>query len=498
MRRAPELLPLLFSLLAGAACAPAAAAPTPAPVTAASAAPKAAANASIAPSPQADAPLRPLAEETRATLDQLVAVDTSHGHETDALEPIAQRFRAAGLAGVELLESAPGRGNLIARYKGNGSKKPLLLIAHVDVVPVEGQPWTVPPFRVTEKDGFLWGRGINDDKAMAAVIVAIALELARTKPALSRDVIFALTAGEETGGIAGAKWLAQNHKDLVDAEIALNELGSVRLSDDLENVVLVTTGVAEKTIQTYHLVAKGKGGHSSLPPVDSDPVLTLARALVKLEQHRFPARILPVTRDQFSGEATLSPKPLSDTLKRVGAAGRIAPDDERVLSKDTFYNALTRTTCVATQLQGAPQDNVLPTTAEANVNCRLLPDETREQLLETLKKIVGDPAVEITPKADYGYGPYSPPEGVVPAAVKRIAARTWPGVPVVGAMGTGATDSRHLRAIGVAAYGVSVSPISKKESTSGHGAHGPDERRPTKWLADGARYLRDLTLELAK
>ena len=147
----------------------------------------------------------PLPDETRATLDALVAVDTSHGHETDLLRPIADRFRAAGLI-VELVESAPGRGNLVARYKGTGSKRLLLLIAHVDVVPIEGQPWTVPPFHVTEKDGLLWGRGVNDDKGMAAVIVAIALEMARTKPALARDVVFALTSGEETGGKAGAEW----------------------------------------------------------------------------------------------------------------------------------------------------------------------------------------------------------------------------------------------------------------------------------------------------
>ncbi|WP_394835416.1 M20/M25/M40 family metallo-hydrolase [Pendulispora rubella] len=487
----------LLSLLGCAACAGSSSSPPPARVTA-STAPAADVAPPPAPPPAKPEPPRPLAEETRAVLEQLVAVDTSHGNETAALKPIAERFRAAGLSGVQLLESAPGRGNLIARYKGNGTKKPLLLIAHVDVVPVEGQPWTVPPFQVTEKDGFLWGRGINDDKAMAAVIVAIALELAHTKPVLSRDVIFALTAGEETGGLAGAKWLAQNHEDLISSEIALNELGSVRLSDDLEKAVLVTAGVAEKTIQTYHFVTKGKGGHSSLPPVDADPIAALSRALIKVSQHRFPARILPVTREQFAGEAPLLGKPLSDVLKRIVSSGRIGPDDERVLSKDAFYSALTRTTCVATQLQGSPQDNVLPTTAEANVNCRLLPDETREQLLETLKKVVGDPAVDITPAADYGYGPYSPADGIVPAAIKRIAGKTWPGVPVVGAMGTGATDSRHLRAIGIAAYGVSVSPISKKESLSGHGAHGPDERRPTKWLADGARYLQDLTMDLAK
>ncbi len=472
----PRAFPSVLAL-ALSACAPAAATAKPA----------------AGPSP-AD---RALADETRATLDSLVSVDTSHGHETDALRPIAERFRAAGLA-VELVESAPGRGNLVARYKGTGAKRPVLLIAHVDVVPVEGQPWTVPPFQVTEKGGFLWGRGVNDDKAMASAIVAIALEMARTKPRLSRDVVFALTAGEETGGEAGAEWLAKNRKDLIDAEIALNEGGGYRLSDDFARVVQVSIGAAEKTFQSYRLVVHGKGGHSSIPPTDADPVLTLSRALVKVGEYRFPARVLPATREELAADAKLESAPLSAAEAHVAAAGQVSESDERVVAADRLVNAHLRTTCVTTQLQGSPQDNVLPTTAEATVNCRILPDETREQTLDTLKRVIGDPSVEITPTADFGYGPYSPVDGEVPRAIRKVAAAQWPGVPVVPSMSTGATDSRHLRAIGILAYGVGVSPSSKAEGMSGHGAHGPDERRPAAWLADGARYLRELTYELAR
>ncbi len=470
-------LPFAVAALVLSGCTPAAATAKPA----------------AAPSPVDKA----LADETRATLDSLVAVDTSHGHETDALKPIADRLRAAGLP-VEIVESAPGRGNLVARYKGSGAKRPLLLIAHVDVVPVEGQPWTVPAFQVTEKDGFLWGRGVNDDKGMASAIVALALEMARTKPALSRDVIFALTAGEETGGKAGAAWLAQNRKDLIDAEIALNEGGGYRLSDDFARVVQVDIGAAEKTFQSYRLVVRGKGGHSSIPPTDSDPVLTLSRALVKIGEFRFPARVLPATREQLAADAKLEKAPLADAEARVAKAGQVSDADEHVLSADRLINARLRTTCVTTQLQGSPQDNVLPTSAEATVNCRILPDETREQTLETLERVVGDPGVEIKPTDDFGFGPYSPVEGDVPRAIHKVAAALWPGVPVVPTMSTGATDSRHLRAVGILAYGVGVSPTSKAEFASGHGAHGPDERRPAKWLADGARYLKELTHELAR
>jgi acetylornithine deacetylase/succinyl-diaminopimelate desuccinylase-like protein len=451
-----------------------------------------------APAPQAPDPqaLRAFTDDTRSTLDALVAVDTSHGHETDLLRPIADRLRA--LMPVELVEGTPGRGNLIARYKGTGAKRPLLVIAHVDVVPIEGQPWTVPPFQVTEKDGFLWGRGVNDDKGMAAVIVALATEIARTKPVLSRDVIFALTSGEETGGVSGAQWLAQNRKDLIDAEIALNEGGATWLDDSASRVAQVDLGAAEKTFQSYRLVVRGKGGHSSIPPTDADPVLTLSRALVKIGEFRFPARVIAATREELAADAKLETPPIAGAEARVAALGQVSDDDERILSKDRLVNAHLRTTCVTTQLQGSPQDNVLPTSAEATVNCRIMPDETREQTIATLQRIVGDPAVEIAPTAEFGYGPYSPADGEIARAMKKVAGAIWPGAPVVPTMGTGATDSRHLRAIGVRAYGVSVSPTTRPEALAGRLAHGPDERRPTRWLPDGARFLRDLTYELAR
>jgi acetylornithine deacetylase/succinyl-diaminopimelate desuccinylase-like protein len=449
--------------------------------------------------PAATGPARPpvsLADETRALLDQLVAVDTSHGRESDALRPLVDRLGAS--LPVVLVESSPGRGNLVARYKGTGAKRPLLLIAHIDVVPVDGQPWTTPPFRVTEKDGFLWGRGVNDDKSMAAVVVAIALEMIRDKPALSRDVIFALTAGEETGGSPGAQWLAKNRKDLIDAEIALNEGGVERLDDEGNRVIEVGIGAAEKTFQSYLLVVRGKGGHSSIPPTDSDPVLTLSRALVRIGEFRFPARVIPATQEELATDAKLEKPPISDAEARVAATGRVTDDDERVLSKDRVVNAHLRTTCVTTQLRASPQDNVLPTSAEATVNCRILPDETREQTLATLQRVVSDLSVEIAPDGDSGYGPYSPVDGEIARAIHEVVGKLWPGVPVLPTMSTGATDSRYLRGIGIRAYGVGVSPTTKAEALAGHVAHGPDERRPTKWLGDGARYLRELTYEIAR
>jgi len=196
--------------------------------------------------------------------------------------------------------------------------------------------------------------------------------------------------------------------------------------------------------------------------------------------------------------AKLEEPPIAAAEAQVAATGRVTAEGERILSKDRVVNAHLRTTCVTTELKGAPQDNVLPTTAEATVNCRIMPDETREQTIAALAHAIGDKSVEISPTEEFGFGPYSPVSPELSAALHKAAGDLWPGVPVVPTMGTGATDSRHLRAVGINAYGVGVSPISKAEAISGHAAHGPDERRPAKWLDQGAQYLRTLVYELAK
>jgi acetylornithine deacetylase/succinyl-diaminopimelate desuccinylase-like protein len=434
----------------------------------------------------------------RSLLGELVAVDTSHGGETTALRPVLERLKAAGVAG-EIVESSPGRGNLVARIKGSGAKKPLLLVAHIDVVPVEGQPWSVAPFKPLEKDGFLWGRGVGDDKSMAAAFTAVVLEIARSKTALSRDVILALTAGEETGGVAGVKWLAEKRRDLIDAEVALNEGGTITTSPDYSDVLLVGVGAAEKTYQTYHLVARGGGGHSSMPKPGDDPSLELARALVKLGETKFPARVLPHTKSWFGASAAWEKAPLDGALRRASASAPVLlPADEAILSADRVYNALVRTTCVTTTLKGSPADNVLPTTAEAEVNCRILPDETREQTLARLVKVVADPKLEVKPGVDSVMGPSSPIEGEVPSTIMKVAQESFPKAKVVPIMGTGATDSRHLRAVGIASYGLNSAPTSADESRAGRTAHGPDERRPTKWLGPGARFIRDVVLALSR
>ena len=448
----------------------------------------------LPPPPPAPTPSEPFDVDYRHLLDAMVKVDTSHGHETTLLEPIAARYRELGVP-VQILESAPGRGNLVARLRGSGQKRPLLLLAHVDVVPVEGQPWTVPAFEVTEKDGYLWGRGVNDDKAMAAAIVAITSELVRDKTPLRRDVIIALTAGEETGGAAGAHWLTDHHKELLDAETALNEGAGITLTDDASKVRDVEIGVSEKLYQTFHVVVRGKGGHSSTPPTDGDAVTTLARALVKIGGYRFPAHMLPETKLALAREIPTASPAMAAALRRAQTtAPNLLPADDKVITADRHLNALVRTTCVATMLNGSPQDNVLPTTAEAEVNCRVLPGETRDAVLATLKSTVADPEVAISFAALLGDGGRSLATGEVFDAVKTVAEERYPGIPVEPSMGTGASDSRFLRGIGIQAYG--VSPVTYSRPELPHIAHGPDERAPVRWFREGGLFLRDVTRAL--
>jgi acetylornithine deacetylase/succinyl-diaminopimelate desuccinylase-like protein len=410
---------------------------------------------------------------------------------------VAKRFEDAGVH-ADVFEAAPGRGNLVARLKGSGAKKPLLLLAHIDVVPVEGQPWSVPPFATTEQAGFLYGRGVNDDKGMASAIIAIGLDLARSHAALQREVIVALTSGEETDGI-GIRWLLEHHPELIDAEVALNEGGSVVTADDQSHVEGVEVSAAEKIFQSYRLVVKGPGGHSSIPPTDVDPVGTLGRALQRVAALRFPPRALAAVKGALPILASREKQPVRGALERIAlSAPRVAAADDKILSTDRYYNSLIHTTCVTTMLQASPQDNVLPTTAEAVVNCRILPDETPAQVQATLERTIGDPAVAVTLEArGGGVGPLTAIDETVMDAVRKAAAR-WPGSVVYPSMLVGASDSKFLRGAGIRAYGLNANPTSLLEDSSGRTAHGADERAPTKWLDDGVRFLRDVVVDLSR
>ena len=429
-------------------------------------------------------------------LEQLVAVDTSHGHETDALALVAERLRGAGLS-PQVLESGPGRGNLVVRLRGDGSKRPLLLLANADVVPVEGQPWTVPPFKLTEKDGWLYGRGVNDNKGHAAIFTALVLELARERAHLRRDVILALTADEETGSAAGAAWVVKNHPELVDAEIVLTGGGDTRLAPGGDKAEQVGLGVAEKTFQSYRISVRGPGGHSSMPSPASDIVPRLARALVKVAEVRFTAHALAAARTQLEVEAKGAAPAVGAAVRKLLAGQALAPAEDEALAADPERNALLRTTCVTTMLKGSPQDNVLPTSATATTNCRVMPDETPAGVRERLAAAIGDPAVTVEPASDVSSGPAMEPDRAFEKLYRDVAARHFPGAVVLPTMLPSMTDARFFRLKGARAYNVVDTPFTEEESSSNHVAHGPDERRPVPWLAPTVAFLRDLTRSLA-
>lgn len=433
------------------------------------------------------------AADTREILRELIAVDTTNppGKETAAARKVAERLRRAGLA-AEVVESEPGRGSLIARLKGDGSKRPLLLIAHLDVVGANAKEWTAPPFKLTEKDGFLYGRGVSDDKGMAAAITAIVLDLKRRATPLARDVILALTADEEDSGHKGIVWILKNKKAQVAAELCLNEGGGARLDGDKLQYVGLQT--AEKTYQTFALRTTAEGGHSSVP-LPNNAIVRLANALTRVGLLRLAPRLNETTRAYFAARAELESGEIARAMRAAATATGDGPpsEAEAVLGADPLIDAQLRTTCVATTLKAGIRENALPTEAAATVNCRIVPGETPEGMREILKDAIADEGVAIEPDNDVG-GPTVPVEGPVMDAAREVSAAIAGGARVIPVMSTGATDSRYLRAAGIACYGLKPFPMVDADARR---AHGPDERMSVKSLAFGVEFLYRVVEKLA-
>ena len=433
------------------------------------------------------------AAASRKLLDALVAADTTNppGNEARAVAIGVERLKQAGIE-AEVTEFAPGRQNLVARLKGDGSAKPLLIISHIDVVGAGGQAWSTDPHKVTEVDGFLVGRGVSDDLGMAALSLEELILLKQNNVALRRDVIVAWTGDEESGG-AGIRWLLANKKASVEAELALNEGGGPSL-DEKGKVTRISLQTAEKTYQDYEIIAKGTTGHSSVP-LDDNAIIRLSRALVRLGDHAFPNRMLPVTRAYYAARAKFEAPELAAAMKALAESkGELPADAVKVLEKDPTNRADLHTTCVATMLSGGTRVNALPAEAKANVNCRILPDETPQDVLRQLTEVVGDSTLEVKMVGDFGSAPASPVDGVGPTAIAKIAEEMWPGVLVIPSMSRGATDSRFLRQAGIASYG--IRPYGNTEDDARR-AHGVDERIPANSLRMGIEYMHRLVLELA-
>ena len=438
----------------------------------------------------------PAHADARALLEELVGIDTSNppGQEEKAARAVAAHLTAAGVK-YELVPFAPGRSSLVARLRGDGKKRPLILMAHLDVVGAANQPWTTPPFQLTEKDGWLYGRGVSDDKGWAALATTVFVELAQKKTRLHRDVILVLAGDEESGG-AGVRNLLETRKELIgDAELALNEGGGIKL-DATGKVVAIGFQASEKTYQDFEIVARGHGGHSAVPN-DENAIYRLARGLAKLETFRFAPRLTPAVREMLRAAAQTQPEPRATALRKVADSQDAPPADAlAILDSYPLTRAMTRTSCVATLVQGGTRENALPVEAKANVNCRILPVESVADVAKQLTAVLADPLLEVHAKTEFGAGPEIPIDGPVRAALRKVADEQFGKTVVVAAgVGLGATDSRFLRKAGIQSYGVGLLP---KPEELIRNPHGPDEAVPVASVAMGEKFLRALVRELAE
>jgi acetylornithine deacetylase/succinyl-diaminopimelate desuccinylase-like protein len=441
----------------------------------------------------ADAPLPAHVELLRAIYKELIEVNTtdSVGDTTKAADAMAARLKAAGFpeADVTVLGTKPRKGNLVARLHGTGARKPILLLAHLDVVEAKREDWEFDPFVLREEGGYFYARGSIDDKAMASIFTANLIRYKQEGFVPDRDIILALTTEEEIGGGAGARWLVNQHRELIDAAFAINEGGSGALKDG--KPFRNTVQASEKIVMNFRLEVRNPGGHSSLP-VKDNAITRLAAGLVRLGAFDFPVHLNEVTRGYFEKLATIESPEIAADIKAVLAP---TPDPAAVerLSEKPFYNAQLRTTCVATRLDGGHANNALPQTARATVNCRMLPDESVDDVLQTLARVVADDKIAVELVGMPQASPASPLDGDFMGAVERLTAEMWPGIPVIPAMSTGATDSRWLRNAGIAAYGTSGLFIDPADNRM----HGLNERILVQSLYDGQEFLYRLVKILA-
>jgi acetylornithine deacetylase/succinyl-diaminopimelate desuccinylase-like protein len=423
---------------------------------------------------------------------QLIEINTSYstGATTPAAQAVAERLRAEGFpdSDIQVLGAAPHKMNVVVRYHGTGQRKPLLLLAHLDVVEAKRSDWSMDPFVLTEKDGFYYGRGTMDDKAQAAIWIANLIRYKREGFKPDRDIIVALTADEEGGGqYHGVTWLLKNRRDLIDAEFCLNEGGwgymanGKRVSNNVQ--------VSEKYVGNYRLEVKNKGGHSSLP-VPDNAIYRLAEALVRLSKYKFPVQTNEVTRAFLEQMAKIQPEPKSSWMRAAAQGSEEAM--EKLAADSTELNATLRTTCVATMLDGGHALNALPQTAGAMVNCRILPDMKPEEVLATLKKVVADDQVSITAPRETEAGPSSPLRPDLFRAASRITDTMWPGIPAIPMMVMGATDGLYLRRAGIPTYGIQGIFIDDFR------AHGRDERVGINDFYEGSVFLYELVKALAQ
>jgi acetylornithine deacetylase/succinyl-diaminopimelate desuccinylase-like protein len=428
----------------------------------------------------------------REILKQLVEINTSDsaGHTREAAEALQRRLITAGLPepDVQVLGYEPRYQSLVARYRGrNASAKPILLMAHLDVVDARKEDWSSDPYIFREQDGYYYGRGTSDDKFGAAMLVASFIRYKQEGFVPDRDIIIALTADEETSGNS-IQWLVQKHRELVDADFALNaDAGGGEIKDGKGIAFSVQT--AEKVYLTFGLEVRNKGGHSSLPEPDN-AIYRLSEGLVRLARHAFPVRLNETTRAFFEGAAKNQAAGVAADMHSVARSADASA--ARRLSVVPYYNSVMRTTCVATRLFGGHADNALPQIARATVNCRMLPDDPADSVEAVLRRVVADTAIHITRTGAAVPSPASPLRRDVMGPVEQLARKMWPDAAIVPERSTGATDGAFTRNAGIPTYGVAA----VFERIDDVRAHGKDERIRVKSYHDAAEFWYQLVKQL--
>ena len=428
--------------------------------------------------------------ELREIYKELVEINTtdSAGSCTQAANAMAARLRAGGLPAADVrLIVHPGnakKGNLVARYRGSGARKPLMLLGHLDVVEAKREDWTRDPFKLVEENGYFYARGSSDDKAMDAVFIANLIRYRREGYRPERDLLLVLTCDEEIipTKFSGIEYLLKNHRALIDAEFALNE-GSAGLLDKDGRYVRMGIQAGEKVFITYVLETTNPGGHSSLP-LKNNAIYHLAGGLARLAAFDFPFKLSDTTRAYFERMSAIETGQVAADMKAIL---RDPPDAEAIarLSANPINNSTFRTTCVATMLDAGHATNALPQRARATVNCRILPGEPVEEVQRTLERVLADDQIKVTPTGAAVLSPQPPLTREILGPVEAVSAQLWPGVPVVPTMLVATTDGRFTNNAGIATYGLS----GMFRDPDGSGVHGLNERIRVRSLYEGHEFL---------
>jgi acetylornithine deacetylase/succinyl-diaminopimelate desuccinylase-like protein len=441
-----------------------------------------------------DAEWSAIGREANALLAAFLRINTTNppGNELAAARFLQAVFQREGIE-VDVLEPRPGKANLVARLRGDGSRRPIILLSHMDVVEATPAFWSVDPFGGVERDGFLYGRGALDMKGQGIAQLMAMVALKRADVPLARDIVYVATCDEEIGGGVGARWIAEEHPELVrGAEFLINEGGTMR-ADDQGRVTYVGVGVTEKSPFWLAVTARGTAGHGSQPTPDN-AVERLVRALARLDAWETPFVVTPTVERFFRDLSRAESDParrgwLADVRTALGD-----PAARRWFRSDIVYNALLRNTVTVTVLAGSGKTNVIPPVARAELDVRLLPGQDPQRFLAQLREVVADTMVRIEPLGVSWPATESGADTDLFRAVAEVAERTYPGALVTSSMLTGFTDSHYFRRLGIASYGVAPFPLRDLE---GRGVHGNDERVRLDAMERGSRFLYDVLVRVA-